>query len=336
MQKAGAYLKSIREDKGYTIQEISKATKLSCAVIRALEEGRIDNVDPVYLKGFLKLYCRYLGLDWGDFISQHPIPVLAKGAQKSSSSKSQARDKKTVEANSSGNRKPDYGLVANSSGNRKPDYGLVAKDKKEGISFLKLVQVNKKIIALILTVIAVLLFTFIVFRGCVFLFKKLPKFELPKVKSVKVEKPKAPEPIKVIKAAPPKKIPAPPPAKVSAPVAKEPVNSSGNRKPDYGLAAKEPPVKDSPKALKPKEVTLAIRAQDDSFITLKVDGKIVYQRMMYKGKAETWSAKNKIEFSVGNAGGLSLEVNGKPILPLGKKGQQIKNILINSEGLKAL
>ena len=322
MQKAGAYLKSIREDKGYTIQEISKATKLSCAVIRALEEGRIDNVDPVYLKGFLKLYCRYLALDWGDFISQHPIPVLAKGAQKSSSSKSQARDKKTVEANSSGNRKPDYGLVA--------------KDKKEGISFLKLVQVNKKIIALILTVIAVLLFTFIVFRGCVFLFKKLSKFELPKVKSVKVEKPKAPEPIKVIKAAPPKKIPAPPPAKVSAPVAKEPVNSSGNRKPDYGLAAKEPPVKDSPKALKPKEVTLAIRAQDDSFITLKVDGKIVYQRMMYKGKAETWSAKNKIEFSVGNAGGLSLEVNGKPILPLGKKGQQIKNILINSEGLKVL
>ena len=87
---------------------------------------------------------------------------------------------------------------------------------------------------------------------------------------------------------------------------------------------------------KPKEITLAIRAQEDSFITLKVDGKIVYQRMMYKGKAETWSAKTKIELSVGNAGGLSLEVNGKPLLPLGKKGQQIKNILINSEGLKVL
>ena len=86
MQKAGAYLRSIREDKGYTIQEISKATKLSSSVIRALEEGRIDNVDPVYLKGFLKLYCRYLGLNWEVFISEYPIPVLAKKQQKSFSS----------------------------------------------------------------------------------------------------------------------------------------------------------------------------------------------------------------------------------------------------------
>ena len=93
MQKAGAYLKSIREEKGYTIQEISKATKLSSSVIRALEEGRIDNVDPVYLKGFLKLYCRYLGLNWEVFISEYPIPVLAKKQQKSFSTKPKAKDK---------------------------------------------------------------------------------------------------------------------------------------------------------------------------------------------------------------------------------------------------
>jgi len=289
MQKAGAYLKSIREDKGYTIQEISKSTKLSSAVIRALEEGRIDNVDPVYLKGFLKLYCRYLGLNWEVFISEYPISVLAKKQQKSSAVKAQSKDRNTS-------------VVA----------AQRAATKKGGFSFLKLISANKKFIALILTIIAVLLFTFIVFRGCIFLFKKLPKFELPKA---------APPPAKVIKAAPPKKIPVPAPAKVpvSTPVAKA-VGAPlvGAQKP------------------KPKEVTLAIRAQDDSFITLKVDGKIVYQRMMYKGKAETWSAKNKIELSVGNAGGLSLEVNGKPLLPLGKKGQQIKNILINSEGLKVL
>ena len=289
MQKAGAYLKSIREDKGYTIQEISKATKLSSAVIRALEEGRIDNVDPVYLKGFLKLYCRYLGLDWGDFISQHPISALAKGAQKSSPVKPQPRDKKAAVVN-----------------------GLKPFTTNQGFSFSKLVSANKKLIAAILAVIAILLFTFIVFRGCIFLFKKLPKFELPKA---------APPPAKVAKAAPPKKIPAPAPAKVPVPT---PVAKAVGAP----LVGAQKP--------KPKEVTLAIRAQDDSFITLKVDVKIVYQRMMYKGKAETWSAKNKIELSVGNAGGLSLEVNGKPILPLGKKGQQIKNILINSEGLKAL
>ena len=131
MQKAGAYLKSVREEKGYTIQEISKSTKISAPVLRALEEGRINNVDPVYLKGFLKLYCRYLGLDWEAFISEHPIPVLAKKQQKSFSTKPKAKDK---------------------------DIPVVAAQ----------CAANKKLIAAVLAVIAFLLLR-LLFSGVVFL-----------------------------------------------------------------------------------------------------------------------------------------------------------------------
>ncbi len=304
MQKAGAYLKSVREEKGRTIQEISKSTKISAPVLRALEEGRIDNVDPVYLKGFLKLYCRYLGLNWEVFISEYPIPALAKKQQKYSAVKP----------------------TASPAGKVVP--------KKGGLSFLKLISANRKFIAMILALIAVVLLAALIFRGIVFIVRKLPKTESPKIAGarhavpLRPEKPKAPEPAKVIKASPAKKSVSLAPEKVPvpAPVAKAvgaPLALPAGRQ--VGAQDK-----------KPKEITLAIRAQEDSFITLKVDGKIVYQRMMYKGKAETWSAKTKIELSVGNAGGLSLEVNGKPILPLGKKGQQIKNILITSDGLKVL
>ena len=52
MLKAGEYLKNIREEKGYSVEEVSKSTKISAPVIRALEGGRLDNVDPIYLRGF--------------------------------------------------------------------------------------------------------------------------------------------------------------------------------------------------------------------------------------------------------------------------------------------
>ena len=93
-----------------------------------------------------------------------------------------------------------------------------------------------------------------------------------------------------------------------------------------------PQVKES----KPRDITLVIRAREDSFLRIKIDGQSVYQGTLRKGKAESWTAKEKIELSVGNAGGIELEANGKVFSPLGRRGQPLKNILINSEGLKIL
>lgn len=79
---------------------------------------------------------------------------------------------------------------------------------------------------------------------------------------------------------------------------------------------------------------LAIRAKEDSWIQVKADGKIVFQNVLPKGSSEKWEAKEKLELWVGNAGGIDLELNDKPLGPLGKYGQVIKNILITKEGMK--
>jgi hypothetical protein len=52
-----------------------------------------------------------------------------------------------------------------------------------------------------------------------------------------------------------------------------------------------------------------------------------------KGRFENWYAKDKIELSLGNAAAVDLEVNGRPISNLGRKGQALKNIVITKEGL---
>jgi hypothetical protein len=78
---------------------------------------------------------------------------------------------------------------------------------------------------------------------------------------------------------------------------------------------------------------LTIRAKENCWIQVKIDGRVVFQNILIKGRSETWQAKNRIELSLGNAGVVDLEANGKFISNLGKRGQPLKNILISKEGL---
>lgn len=282
MQKAGERLKNVRQEKGYSIEEVSKKTKISSSILRALEEGRLDNINPVYLRGFLKLYCRFLGLDWETFIKEYSLSapikvVIPKSASAAKETESQETQK------------------------RAPSFVFLKK--------------NKKIIRTIVLAIAALLLITVFLKGLLFIIKKFPKVRpaakqsssrqvTPKKSSPTVnakEKPQAtqPPPSKVTKVAPPQQ----------TPVRKDAVS---------------------------KTVVLVVRAKDDSFLKVKVDGQMVYQSALRRGRAETWTAKEKIELSVGNAGGLVLEVNGKIFSSLGRSGQSIKNILITSEGLKIL
>lgn len=104
--------------------------------------------------------------------------------------------------------------------------------------------------------------------------------------------------------------------------------------------AKSPKVTSKVKVAAPPAVAklelfkLAIRAKQDTWIQVKADGKIVFQSVLPKGSSEKWEAKEKLELWIGNAGGIDLELNGKPLGPLGRYGQVIKNILITKEGMK--
>jgi cytoskeletal protein RodZ len=82
------------------------------------------------------------------------------------------------------------------------------------------------------------------------------------------------------------------------------------------------------------ELNLVLKANADTWIQLKCDGKIVFQNVLTKGNIESWRAKDKIEMWVGNAGGLELELNGKKLSPLGRSGQVIKDIVITRDEVR--
>jgi cytoskeletal protein RodZ len=71
MELIGAKLKKIRLEKGLTLEEVHKKTKIHLNILKAIEEGSVVNLNPIYLKGFLKIYCKFLGVDFKDYLADN-------------------------------------------------------------------------------------------------------------------------------------------------------------------------------------------------------------------------------------------------------------------------
>jgi hypothetical protein len=82
------------------------------------------------------------------------------------------------------------------------------------------------------------------------------------------------------------------------------------------------------------EIRLGLLAKEDCWVKVTVDGKTVFQTVLFRGRTENWTARDKIDLYLSSAGGVELEVNGSRIPSLGRKGQVLKNIVISKDGLK--
>lgn len=254
MESAGAILKKIRLEKGLSLEEVHKKTKIHLNILRAIEEDSVINISPVYIKGFLKIYCKFLGVDPRDYIQDYK-----QTEDNLSIGKTSAQD--TREA--------------------RPSFFKSASVKI--ISLKPRVKIKMVIIGLVIIAAVAALFHL----GKSISLKRTSsslRFKSDKIVSAKTEK-------------------------------KAAKHSQTTPKINTGT------------------INLGILAKDDCWLTLKADGRIVFHAPLKKGKFESWQAKEKIEFSVNNAQGIELEVNGQRFSNLGRKGQA-KNVLINKEGLK--
>lgn len=243
MESAGARLKKVRLEKGLSLEEVHRKTKIHLNILKAIEEDSLIDFNPVYVKGFLKIYCNFLGQDPKDYIAGYKEPPAR------------------VELSEDFSRKS----------------APLFKMPSLKLSSLKIVRAKA-----IFTIILILVFIVVLFNlGRIVSFKRsfLSRRAAASSKTDKAQ---------IIKT-----------QEVSA----------------------------------VKIIRLDIRAKENCFIQVKSDGRVVFQNILRKGRAESWQATNKIELSLGNAGVVELEVNGKRISALGRRGQALKNILITKEGL---
>ncbi|MDD5246513.1 MAG: DUF4115 domain-containing protein [Candidatus Omnitrophica bacterium] len=255
MESSGARLKKIRLEKGLTLEEVCRRTKIHLNILKAIEDDSLIGLSPIYIKGFLKIYCKFLGVDPKDFISDH-----------------RANEEKQKPSPRQQQLQP-AGFSFRSAG------GKI-------LSFLPRVRIKT-------------LFYIVAAIAAIFIIFKAGKFITAKVSEARKAKSAQRQELKVAKTA----------GKTTQKEKKIPL--SGN-------------------------IRLGIRAKSNCYITVKSDGRVVFQGVLRKGLSEVWQSKEKIEFSLNNATAVELEINGNPIESLGRKGQAVKAVITKEGGLKVL
>ena len=95
MDELGTILREARETKGLTAVQVQERTRISARFIEAMEDGRYQDLPtPVHVRGFLKNYARFLGLDPQPLLARYelsqnhrPVPISTSNHQEVTSAK---------------------------------------------------------------------------------------------------------------------------------------------------------------------------------------------------------------------------------------------------------
>jgi cytoskeletal protein RodZ len=82
---------------------------------------------------------------------------------------------------------------------------------------------------------------------------------------------------------------------------------------------------------KPAGQRLVMRAVEPTWIRVQVDEGQVAEELLQAGAVREWTAARRFVLTVGNAGGLELDLNGKRIPALGAKGAVIQRLVLPQE-----
>jgi cytoskeleton protein RodZ len=262
MASLGQELKKERESRNISIEEMASATKIVGRYLTALEADRlVDMPGGFFIKGIIRSYARYLGLDESAILARYDEAGLLGSPGRT---RGTAGDVK-------------FSLPDVRRNNRILVYAVVG--------------------AVIILFLAALMFFW---RSC-----------RPRPRSAS-----AVQAAVVIPEAPPS---SPPPAEKAA------GNPAG--KPS------EAPAKTG-KQEEPKGLAMDISFQADTWIQVFTDGNPKLSGLYTAGQQVRVEAEKEFRIDVGNAGGVTFQLNGKPGKTLGKPGQVIKDIRITTDNFK--
>ncbi|MFH1622119.1 MAG: helix-turn-helix domain-containing protein [Candidatus Omnitrophota bacterium] len=252
-------LKEARQNKGISLEEAHKVTKIHPQILRSLEDGTTLGLSHVYVKSYIKIYAKYLGINQHE-LDKYFLPSVPK------------------------EKKVNIGIPFKTKGIK-----IKNLSNLQFLSYLKLnfKRFRKPIIISIVSILVLILLLVIISKFT----KKEPKDAIV-LKKVTLEN----KPITV--------------------------KDSAEEKVKEALATNVDDI-----------LRLTIFAKEDTWMQIKKDGEVVFKRILKKSTSETWQAKESLELWLANAGTIEIELNGKILPPLGRRGQLLKSVLITKDGL---
>jgi cytoskeletal protein RodZ len=97
--------------------------------------------------------------------------------------------------------------------------------------------------------------------------------------------------------------------------------------------APSPPLPATTSVLEKKPFSLQLKAVEETWVSLRVDDQSEKEMTFKPGEGISIQASNRIRMIVGNAGGIDLILNGKPLERFGKSGEVV-TLTLTSQGME--
>jgi cytoskeletal protein RodZ len=299
----GAQLKQERERKGVTLEDISLTTKIGTRMLRALEEEHFDQLPGgIFNKGFIRAYARCLGMDEEQAIADY---LVATGV--TPSAKKSENDEAPILEPPSREETPTTAGVP---------WGTFA---------------------------VVLLIVALGFAAWGFYSRESEKeasestSPAPRATAANPSSTSSPataeqpqpeqKPAESADSSATTSHPIEPP--VATAVATQPIPSPAvsPAPPTSANSQPQPPVPSNAPLL------LVIKAREDSWLSVSVDGEIVTRALLTAPAQKSIRAQNEIVIKAGNVGALDFEFNGRKLPTQGDYGE-VKTLTFSATGLQ--
>lgn len=309
MESIGEFFKQVRETKGLTIDDVAAKTRIRTDFVKALEDGNFAKLpEQVFARGFVRSYARSLGLDEEDAINRF---VQSAGAYYD---KQVERERLKIRQ---------------------------AEEERQR-------QANRKAVAVAIG-IAIFTLIFLLSREQSSLLVHRSSSELP----ASVSKRTAPAGSEAQDVPPSQPVEAVPPAP-PAPKVKPSESPALSAKPSAGTtggpaAVPVPAVSPAPEPIAPPSLgsdgplgrislegaavtdgplVLDLEAIELSWVVIQVDGGSPQEALLRPGEKGRWKGQDQFVLTLGNAGGVKAELNGKPQKSFGQPGKVARDIVI--------
>lgn len=330
----GQYLRREREMRGVSLDEVSQETKVKRQFLEVIEAGEHRGLpSPIYVRGFLRSYAACIGLEAGDILQRYQEALDQQAAAEAQVS--------TPEPAST---PPTTGAIvdrilrpADDSRMRDRRKDLVVggifgvhqgRNRIRGRSLL----LGSVAGAAVLVVVGIYLLTQLLSTPK----EKVLTYRENVARTLAADVPK---PVRthneptaggpVLDTLPPKEL-----AETSAPEAVSPPSPTRTAPPAAAHTTPEPPHAPTPPPLPvPTAVPvpaaghhIIVEAHERSWLAVRIDDTTTKEFMLVPGDRIKLAARNGFDLTVGNAGGVTLSVDGKRHPPLGDHGQVVRDL----------
>lgn len=299
MSSFGEGLKRERENKKITLDQVAVSTKISVRMLRAIEDEKFEQLPGgIFNKGFVRAYARHLGMDEDKAVADYLAATTP-------STQTPAEDL-------------ELRAMAEQKQKERQRQASLKKDFPWG------------------SVAAVLLLVALGFSIWGVISGRDNQTEKASVKSPAVPASQAESSAPTAKVTPV----APTAAPANAKPQRTPEVKSDTSEDDGEMdvttrhLSETIPVKPVvPAAAKAGSFTVLVTAQENSWLSIKADGKTIFTGTLIAPGVQLVHATDSIELRAGNLGGLEIDFNGKRLPPQGVSGEA-KTLTFGSDGLE--